>query len=77
MIYMMLKVRVTPNSKADSVSLAADGTCKVKLRAKPIRGAANEALIEVLSEHFKVKPSAIRIRAGHASRDKLVEVAGV
>ncbi len=45
---------------------------KIKLKAPPVDGAANEALIAFLSKHFKVPKSKIEIVSGHAAKQKTV-----
>jgi uncharacterized protein len=54
-----------------------DGKPKIQLKAPPVDGAANKALIGFLSEVFGVPKSAIRIELGASGRTKRVEVAGV
>lgn len=54
-----------------------DGKPKIQLKAPPVDGAANKALIGFLSEVFGVPRSAIRIELGASGRTKRVEVAGV
>jgi uncharacterized protein len=39
-----------------------------------VEGAANEALCDVLAEHFDVKRSQVRIVQGAKSRMKVVEI---
>lgn len=46
----------------------------VYLRAKPHDGEANTALIKLLSKHFRVAKSAIKITRGQKSHVKLVEI---
>lgn len=71
---MRLPIRVVPRAKKTGVAPAADGTLVVKVREPAEDGRANDAVIEALAEHFKVKPRAVTIIHGHASRRKLVEV---
>lgn len=54
-----------------------DGKPKIQLKAPPVDGAANKALIGFLSDLFKVPKSAISIELGASGRTKRVEVAGV
>ena len=54
-----------------------DGKPKIQLKAPPVDGAANKALIGFLSEVFGVPKSAISIELGASGRTKRVEVAGV
>ncbi len=73
----VLKVRVEPrSSRAEVVGWLGD-SLKVKLTAAPVDGAANKQLVEVLSDYFGVKKSAVRILRGGSSKNKLVEIEGL
>ena len=50
-----------------------DGALKVKLTAPPVDGAANEALIELLSEYFKKPKHSFVIQKGATKRTKIIE----
>ncbi len=65
-------VKVVPRSSRNKVEVLENASLKVKLTSPPVDGKANEALIEVLAEYFKVKKSAISILVGHESRNKIV-----
>lgn len=49
---------------------------KVKLRARAIDGAANEALVEFLAGHYGVPKRSVRIASGLRSRLKRVVIEG-
>ena len=70
---MKIKIRVQPNAKQNKI-VEENGRYKVYLTAPPVEGKANQALIEFLSENFKVKRSKIKLLKGAKSRDKLVEI---
>ena len=73
-----ITVKVTPHAKADAVAgVMADGTIKISLRAKPVDGEANEALIEFLAEQLDLPKSQIDILAGRSSTQKLVCIVGM
>lgn len=64
-----------------SVKFSKDGRLQVlgneimiSIKSPPERGKANAELVQVLSEHFGVEPSRVRIISGMKSRKKLVEV---
>ncbi len=44
------------------------------VNAPAIEGRANDAVIDVLADHFKVKRRQVRICSGARSRDKTVEI---
>lgn len=54
-----------------------DGKPKIQLKAPPVDGAANKALIAFLSEVCGVPRSAIQIELGTSSRTKRVAVSGL
>jgi len=72
-----LKVKVEPRSSRKGISGLVGDAIKIKLNAPPVGGAANEELIEVLSEEFGIKKTSIRILRGMSSRNKVVEIEGV
>ncbi|HXX80644.1 MAG TPA: DUF167 domain-containing protein [Thermodesulfovibrionales bacterium] len=72
---IILKVRVLPRSSKKGIEITPEGL-KVKLTAPPVGGAANEQLVEVLSEAFRIRRSAFRILKGLSSKDKVVEITG-
>ena len=68
-----LNIRVVPNAKQNKV-VEEPGRLKVYLTAPAVDGKANQALIESIAEHFKVKKSRISIIKGEKSRLKLLEI---
>lgn len=76
-----LFLRVTPKSaRAGLAGLhqGADGkvSLQVKVTAQPEKGKANEAVIDVLAEHFRLPRKVFTITAGETSRLKTVHIAG-
>lgn len=75
---MRITVRVIPRSSKNIVEWERlSGTLKVRLTAPPVNGAANEALIALLAEHFDVPRRAISIVRGATSRQKTLEITGL
>ncbi|HTY14011.1 MAG TPA: DUF167 domain-containing protein [Candidatus Omnitrophota bacterium] len=70
---MKLNIRVIPNARQDRIVPEGD-RLKVYLHAPAVEGKANKALIELLSEHYKVKRNKIILLKGEKSRDKIVEI---
>ncbi|MEG3895043.1 MULTISPECIES: DUF167 domain-containing protein [unclassified Microcoleus] len=68
-------VKVKPHSKQQSIEEQPDGSLTVHLKSPPVDGKANQELIVLLAKKFKVPKSAIGIKSGFSSRNKLVEVA--
>jgi hypothetical protein len=70
-------VRVVPRASQNEISGRYGEAIKVRLTSTLAEGAANEALVEFLSEKLAVRANQIEILAGHASRDKIVCVVGL
>jgi uncharacterized protein len=73
---MILSLHVKPNSKTDQIEVDKEGGIKVKIRAQPIDGKANEYLETYLSSIFKVPRSHVIILKGITSQYKKVEIVG-
>ncbi len=71
---MQRRVKVKPNCKEQKIEEQSDGSLTVKLKSAPVDGKANEELIKLLAEKFKVSKSRIRIKSGLSSRQKLIEI---
>ena len=72
---MLIRVRVTPNAKKPAVVKIAEGSFEVKVDERAEGGKANKRLLELLTEHFGVPKSSLRVVSGAKSRDKLIDVA--
>ena len=69
-------VHVQPRASRTELAGAHGDAIKVRLQAPPVDGAANEALVDFLSERFAVARRAVRIVSGAQSRAKIVEIDG-
>lgn len=67
-----LRLKVTPRSSKNAIIGWEGDILKVRLRAIPEKGNANDALIELLAEFFDVAPSQISLAGGYTSRIKKV-----
>ena len=71
---MKYQIAVKPGSSQEKILETAPGELTVYLRAKPHDGEANDALIKLLSKHFNVPKTSIRIVRGTHSRHKTIEI---
>lgn len=70
---MRYQITVKPGSSQEKIVQTADNELTIYLRAKPHGGEANDALIKLLSKHFKVAKTTIKITRGAKSHTKLIE----
>jgi uncharacterized protein len=73
---MGLKIAITvkPNAKKAQVVELTDKKYRVAVREAAQDGKANQALIDILADHFGVAKSTIKIIRGHSARHKLIEI---
>ncbi len=68
----MLSVRVQPRASRDALVGPHGDALKVALKAPPVDGAANKALLKFLGKLCGVAPSSLEILSGHTGRSKRV-----
>lgn len=78
---LALRVRVTPRGGRDAVEgveALSDGSpvLKLRVRAAPEGGAANEAARKTLAKALGVPAAAVAITAGASARIKTISIAG-
>ncbi|AUX78108.1 MULTISPECIES: DUF167 domain-containing protein [Sinorhizobium] len=74
-----LAVRLTPNGGRDAIDgleTAADGEehLKVRVRAVPEKGKANQALIALLAQSFGIARNRISLVSGATQRKKILRI---
>jgi uncharacterized protein (TIGR00251 family) len=74
---VILAVRVIPRSPRSKIDGRRGDAILVRLAAPPVEGAANEALIDLLSREFHLPKRQITIVSGATARDKRVEITGL
>jgi uncharacterized protein len=73
----LLRLRLTPKGGKDAVIKREAGTLYARVAAPPVDGAANRALIALLSKTLAIPKSRITIISGETSRDKTVRIDGM
>jgi len=74
---MKIIVKVKAGAKENKVEIMENGDYVVKVKEPAKENKANFAVIEALSEHFKVSFSAIRLVSGRTSKQKVFEITGI
>lgn len=73
----VLRIRATPRGGKTEISRVQDGVIHVRVAAPPVDGAANIAVLRLLSDALGVPKSRLSIRSGASGRDKQVVVSGM
>src|SRR3989304_2641588 len=73
----LLSVWLTPRAARDEVVGWQGEELRLRLRAPPVEGQANEALRRFLARRLGLPASAIELVAGAASRHKRLRIAGL
>ena len=68
-----LAVRVTPGARVETIEVV-EGKLFAKVRAKPQDGAANAAVVKLLSSTLGIAPSRVELLRGATSREKLFRI---
>jgi len=74
---LILNIRVIPRAGRSGFAGKRGDALLFRLNAPPVDGAANEELIELLSDLFDIPKRNIAIVSGHRSRDKRIEIEGL
>lgn len=74
---LRFEVHAKPRARKSAIVGISDGKLEAALGAPPVDGAANEALVELLSDVLDLPKRAITILRGGSSRHKLVSVEGI
>lgn len=69
--------KVTPPTAKLWEEASLDEYYKVSVKALPIQGKANDAIIKVLADYFKVPISCVVLLRGSSSKVKVFDIVGV
>ena len=72
-----LSLKVVPGSSRDEIVGWLGDSLKMKVKAPPEKGAANEAVVALLAERLRIDASSIAMVSGHGSPAKVVDVDGM
>lgn len=73
---MDITVKIVPNSKNKEILKISENNYKIRVDAPALKNKANERLVEILAEYFKVPESSVSIIKGLKSKNKIVEIKG-
>jgi uncharacterized protein (TIGR00251 family) len=72
-----LSLKVVPGSSRDEIVGWLGDSLKVKVKAPPEKGRANEAVVALLAERLEIDASSIAVVSGHGSPAKVLDVEGM
>lgn len=73
---MILHLTAKPNAQSNQLVIDKDENIKVKIKAPPINGKANQELLNFLSEIFGISKSKIELLSGENNPHKKIQISG-
>lgn len=70
---MKVIIKVKPNSSQEKIEKTENGYL-VYVKEPPVENKANQAVIKILADYFKIPKSQISILSGLKSKQKVIEV---
>ena len=71
---LVCRLRIRPRAGRDGFADRVGDRLKVQVKAPPLEGRANKALVAFIARSCGVPRRAVRVVAGEQARDKLVEI---
>jgi uncharacterized protein (TIGR00251 family) len=71
-----LRLKVKPGAREEQLSELEDGSWIARVKAPPVDGKANAALIALVAKHFGLRKNQVSIKSGASGRMKLVQLEG-
>jgi uncharacterized protein (TIGR00251 family) len=72
-----LSIKAQPRSYKETLVGVENGELKLRVKAPPVDGAANEAVLRFLANALGVAITNLSVERGHASRHKVVYIRGM
>jgi uncharacterized protein (TIGR00251 family) len=72
-----LKVRVSPGARSDTIVGWMDDVLRVRVKAPPERGKANDALLRFIASTLGLPAAQVTLRRGGSSRNKVLYIDGM
>ena len=71
---MKIIIKVKSKARQDAIEKINDNNYVVSVKAPPVDGKANAAIITLLAKHFDISPSLLEIISGHMAKVKVVKI---
>jgi len=69
-----LRLKVKPGARVDELIELDDGSWQARVKAPPVDGKANAAVVALVARHFGVPKASVKIKSGVSGRLKLVTI---
>ena len=73
----LLLLYIQPGASKSEIKGIHGTRLKISIKAPPVDGAANEAVIEFLADHYRIPRSRIHLISGKTSRQKNIWIQGL
>jgi len=67
-----IRLKVKPGARTEDLTECEDGTWLARVKARPVDGKANAAVVALIAAHFGLRKAQVTIKSGAAGRMKLV-----
>lgn len=74
---MKIVITAKPGSREEWIEKISETEYIVAVKAPPVDGKANQAILSALAGYFKVSRANIRIVIGHKTKKKIVDITGI
>jgi len=69
-----LRIKVIPSSSTDCIAGWLGDTLKIKVKAPPEKGKANQSVIKIIENHLNLAKNSIEIISGFTSSKKIINI---
>lgn len=74
---VIMPIKVIPRAHQDEIAGWENLEVKIKIRAVPEKGNANDALLRFIAKHLEVPLSSVTLISGESSRHKRICISGL
>ena len=71
---MYIHIKALTNQKEERVFERKPGYFDVFVREKPEQNQANRKIVEIMAQHFSIRPEKVRIVSGHHKPSKIFNI---
>ena len=71
---MIIEVVAKPNSKFENIKMLSPTKFQISVKEPPVKGMANNAIIKIVADYFKVSVDKVKIIRGATFHKKIIQV---